>query len=375
MQVMNTLLEELATSHIARLVPYQPGKPLSELERELGISDAIKIASNENPLGPSPRAVAAASRALSSGHLYPDAGCFDLRRALCARLAVAPDELVFGAGSNELIYLIVHAFCRPGVDQVLTHKYAFISYRLAAMTYDVEFVEADVTPALACDVDALIASVTPKTRVLFLANPNNPTGSHLSSAEFERLLDGLPERVVVVVDEAYHEYAVAAGVDYPSSASYRSEARPAVITLRTFSKIFGLAGLRVGYALGDRRVLGYIERVRRPFNVNSIGQAAATAALDDDEHVTRSCATARDGIAAISEQATRLGCVVYPSLGNFVLIGVGRDASSVYDQLLRKGVVVRPMAAWGLGQHIRISAGTTDETQRVVAALADVLTT
>lgn len=369
---MSIIFDELAASHIARLKAYQPGKPLSELERELGITNAIKIASNENPMGPSPLAVEAATRALSSAHIYPDGGCFELRKALCARLGVAPDELVFGAGSNEIIYLIVHAFCRPG-DQILTHKYAFISYRLSAMAYDIEFVDADVTPQLACDVDALIDAVTPKTRVLFLANPNNPTGSHVVKADFERLLDALPERVIVVVDEAYHEYATASGADYPSSATYRSEARPGVITLRTFSKIYGLSGMRVGYGIGDPRLLGYLERVRRPFNVNSIAQAAATAAVDDDAHVAASCEAARSGIEQISKEAERLGCTAYPSLGNFVLIGVGRDAAGVYDQLLRKGVIVRPMGAWGLGEHLRISVGTAEETQRVVAALSDVL--
>jgi histidinol-phosphate aminotransferase len=369
---MSELPPDLVADNIRALSPYQPGKPVEELERELGISGAIKIASNENPMGPSPRAVEAATRALADAHLYPDGGAFRLRAALAERLEVAPEQLVFGAGSNELIYLAVHTFCRPGHDEILTHRYAFVSYRLAALAYGVDFVEAEVTPELGCDVDALIAALTPRTKLVMLANPNNPTGAHVGTAAFERLLAALPPRALLVVDEAYHEYAVAAGADYPRSQRYQA-GRPTVLTLRTFSKIYGLAGLRIGYAVGDARVVGYLERVRRPFNANSIAQAAALAALDDAAHVRTSAEAARQGIERLRAAAGPLGVTAYPSLGNFALVDVGRDAGPVYEALLRHGVIVRPMGAWGLPRCVRVSVGTPAEMDRVVTALGDVL--
>lgn len=367
---MSDIATALAPEHIRVLKAYQPGKPVEELERELGITGAIKIASNENPMGPSPLAVEAARAAVTDSHFYPDGGCFKLRKALADKLEVTGDELVFGAGSNELIYLLISAFCRPGVDEVLAHRYAFISYKLAAMSLNVRFVEADVTEDLACDVDAMINGITDNTRLVFLANPNNPTGAHVSSADFERLLAALPEHTVLVVDEAYHEYAIATDADYPRSQEYRGE-QPLIVTLRTFSKIYGLSGMRVGYGIADPSVCNLINRVRRPFNVNSIAQAAALAALDDDAHVTRSSDAARDGIAALSDAVRSMGLRPYPSLGNFVLVGLGREAAPVYDQLLKKGVIVRPMGAWGLPEHVRISVGTPEQTERVVAALGE----
>ena len=370
---MNDIIDSLIPDNVGQLRAYQPGKPIAELERELGITDVIRISSNENPMGPSPRAIAAAAEVLADANVYPDSDCFELRTTLGERLNVRPDELVFGSGSNELIDLVVRAFCRPGVDEIVTQKYAFISYRLAAMAHNIRFLESDVTDVLGCDVDALLAKVTNETRVVFLANPNNPTGSHLPRPEFERLLSGLPERVILVVDEAYHEFAMAAdGVDYPSSLDYRSE-RSLLVTLRTFSKIYGLAGLRVGYGISTPAIIDYMNRIRRPFNVTTVAQAAAVAALDDWQHVERSNRSAREGIPLIIDAVTRLGLTAYSSLGNFVLIDVGRDATTVYERLLRRGVIVRPLGAWGLPTHLRASIGTPAQTQRVIAALTEVL--
>lgn len=363
---------DLVPEHIAGLRAYQPGRPIEEVERELGITGVIKIASNENPMGPSPLAMEAAAKALSSVHFYPDGAAFHLRRELAARLGVAPERLVFGAGANELIYLLVQTFCRPGVDEVLTHQYAFVSYRLAATAHGSPFVEAPVTAELRCDVDALIGRMSERTRIVFLANPNNPTGAQLTRGELERVLEAAPARALVVVDEAYHEYARAADPEYPSSQDY-AETRPLLVTLRTFSKIYGLAGLRVGYALCHERVAGYLERVRRPFNVNAVAQAAARAALADDAHVARSQKAAVEGIAALREALAGLGLVAYPSTANFVLAEVGRSGAEVTDALLRQGVIVRPMAAWGLPSCVRISIGTPAETERVVASLRAVL--
>jgi histidinol-phosphate aminotransferase len=358
-------------AHIATLKAYQPGKPVEELERELGISGAIKIASNENPMGPSPKAIEAIREAAARVHLYPDGGCHHLRQALAERLGVRPEELVFGAGSNELIGLLVQAFCEPGRDEVLAHKYAFISYRLASQANNIDFVEADVRDDLGCDVDDMIARLTERTRILFLANPNNPTGAYLPVPQFERLLAALPERVVLVVDEAYHEFARVVA-DYPQSQRYR-EQRKLIVTLRTFSKIYGLAGLRVGYGIADAEVADAVNRVRRPFNINVPAQAAALAALDDDDHVNSSRSAANQAIAAIRASAESLGLRAYPSLGNFVLVDVGRDSGEVYKQLLMEGVIVRPMGAWGLPTCVRISVGTAAETKRVTDALGKVL--
>jgi histidinol-phosphate aminotransferase len=369
---MTDVLEGMVPANIARLKPYQPGKPVEELERELGITGAIKIASNENPLGPSPKAIEAARAALGDSYLYPDGGCFKLRNALTDKLGVSADELVFGAGSNEIIGMLVRAFCRPRVDEVVAHKYAFISYRLFSMAHDAPFIEADVSSELGCDPDALIGAFTDNTRLVFLANPNNPTGAYVNQRDFERILAAMPPRALLVVDEAYHEYAVAMADDYPRSQTYRAK-NPHIVTLRTFSKIYGLAGLRIGYAICHPQVSDVLNRVRRPFNASTISQAAALGAVGDDEHVERSRAHNAAGLSELREAAEKIGVKAYPSLGNFVLVDVGRPAGDVNDELQRRGVIVRPMAAWGLGQHLRISIATSDETSRVVTALSEVL--
>ncbi|HLU65684.1 MAG TPA: histidinol-phosphate transaminase [Kofleriaceae bacterium] len=358
--------------HIAALQPYQPGKPVEELERELGITRAVKVASNENPLGPSPRAVEAARRALAQAHLYPDGSAYALRRALAARLEVAPDEIAVGAGSNELIHLLVRTFCRPGEDEVVTHRHAFISYAIAARTHGAPLTETPVRADLRVDVDALCAAMGPRTRLVFIANPNNPTGHALARDELERILAAVPPRALLVMDEAYHEYASALGGDYPASQPYRRE-RPWIITLRTFSKIHGLAGLRVGYAVADRRVVGLLDRVRRPFNVPSVAQAAALAALDDGEHVARSVAATRDGLARLGAGLGELGLGVVPSRGNFLLVECGREAAPLYQALLARGVITRPMGAWGLPRHLRVSLGTAEEIERTLEAFRTVL--
>lgn len=371
---MSTDFESLVPPHIHRLPVYQAGKPVEELERELGIHGAIKCASNENPLGPSPRAVEAMVQAAAQAHFYPDSGAFYLRRALAERLGVDPAQIVLGAGSNQIIYLLLMALCRTGVDEVVTHKYTFISYRLAAMALDLPYVEAEVDRSLACDADALIAAMSPRTRVVFLANPNNPTGAHVRGRDLERIIEALPPQAVLVVDEAYHEYAIAAGkpVGYPDALRYVSQDHARIVCLRTFSKIHGLAGLRIGYAVGQPRLVEYLARVRPTFSVSSLAQAAAMAALEDEAHVRRSCDVAEASIEALTEGARRMGLRPYPSLANFVLVDTGRDAVPIYEVLLRRGVIVRPMGAWGLPQHLRISVGTAEQTERIVNALADV---
>jgi histidinol-phosphate aminotransferase len=358
--------------HVASLDVYQPGKPIDELERELGITGAIKVASNENPLGPSPRAIAAIPAALSQLNLYPDAGGFALRRALATRLGCEVGQLALGNGSNDLLYQLVLATCEPA-DEVLTHQYAFLSYRLAAQVAGRPFVTAPVTADLGCDFDALIAAITPRTKLVVVGTPNNPTGTVIPRAAMLRLIAALPARALLVIDEAYCEFAAHwPEIDHADGlAALRLDRR--VIVLRTFSKIYGLAGLRVGFAVADPEVIDVLGRVGRTFHVGSLAQVAAIAALDDTEHVARSAEHARRVIERYTSEIRAPGVRVFPSLANFVLIGCGRPSAPLYDQLLKRGVIVRPMAAWGLPEHLRVSVARDEDAARVIGALNDVL--
>ncbi len=361
---MPDLLDLVAPAHVRSLDAYQPGKPVEELERELGITGAIKVASNENPLGPSPKAVAAIQAALGQLHLYPDAGGWALRRGLSARLDVDPAQLVLGAGSNELLYQLVLAFCDP-TDEVVSHRYGFLSYRLAAQVAGRSFVAAPATAQLGCDATALIDALTPRTKLVILGTPNNPTGSVVSRADADRILAALPPRALLVLDEAYHEYAAAwPEVDHVDGMTLLRR-DPRVIVLRTFSKIYGLAALRVGYGVGVAPLIELLARVGRTFNVGSLAQIGALAALDDDAHVRASAALARRGIERLRAEVKG----VLPSLANFALVECGRPSGPLYDKLLRDGVIVRPMAAWGLPTCLRVSIAGEKDQDRVIAAL------
>jgi histidinol-phosphate aminotransferase len=369
-----TVKDDLVEPAIARIAPYEPGKPIEELERELGQAwgpgGAVKLASNENPYGPSPLGVAAAQAALAQVNLYPDGGAFALRQKLGKRHHVDARQILVGAGSNEIIDLLVQTFCADG-DEVLAPQYSFIAYKLAAEKNRRPFREAPVGPKLAYDVDALLAAVSPRTKVVFFANPNNPTGAYLPEPGFARLVAELPPRVLLVADEAYFEYASAR--DYPDARKYLDQ-RARMVALRTFSKIYGLAGLRVGYAIASAQLLDYVNRIRLPFNVSAPAQAAALAALEDGAHVAR----ARQGndveLPRLAAALAGLGLEVLPSQTNFVLVGFGaRDGRQLYDRLLRKGVIVRPMNGYGLPHHLRITVGTAAENARLLAALRDIL--
>ena len=369
-------LADLAPAHVASLDAYQPGKPIEELERELGISGAIKVASNENPLGPSPRAVAAIQDAVGSIHLYPDAAAFRLRRALAARWDVAEGQIAVGAGSNDLLYQLVLGLCGPE-HEVVSPAFGFLSYRLAAQVAGRRFVATAATPAGA-DVEALCAAMTPATRLVVIGTPNNPTGSVWTRRDAERLLEAMPAHALLVIDEAYAEFAAAwPEVDHLDGlALLRASAAagdPRVIVLRTFSKIYGLAALRVGYAVAHAGVVDLLGRVVRTFHVGTLAQVAALAALDDGEHVARSAALGRRGIERMRGELARVGVQTYPSLANFVLVECGRPSAPLYDQLLRRGVIVRPMAAWGLPTCLRVSVAGEGELDRVVGALVEVL--
>jgi histidinol-phosphate aminotransferase len=295
-----------------------------------------------------------------------------LRRALSARLGVPIEQIALGNGSNDMLYQLVLATCDPA-DEVLSHKFAFLSYRLSAQVAGRPFVAAPTTAGLGCDVDALIAAITPNTRLVVLGTPNNPTGSVIKRAEADRVLKALPPRALLVIDEAYNEYAAAwPEVDHVDGLTFAKLDRR-IIVLRTFSKIYGLAGLRVGYAVADAAVINTVGRVGRTFHVSTPAMVAAIAALDDQEHVELSAKHARTSIERIRALEHGTQVTLYPSLANFVLIGCGRPSAPLYDGLLRRGVIVRPLAAWGLPEHLRVSVAREEDQPRVIAALNEAL--
>jgi histidinol-phosphate aminotransferase len=332
----------------------------------------VDLAWNENPWGPSPRALSAARRALALTHRYADALRPSLRERLAARLGVDEDSVLLGAGSSELIGLCVQAFCGP-LDEVLAPAFSFACYRMSCEGQRRPYREAPAAPGFATDVEALCAAATPATRVVFLANPNNPTGLYVSRPELEGLLDRMPAHVVVVVDEAYGDYVGAD--DYPDAVRLRG-GRERLIALRTFSKIHGLAGMRIGYAVGPPALLAQLEACRLPFSVNTVAQAAARAALDDAEHVARSRRVNTAERARLTEALRAAGLVVMPSQANFVLAGLARrqgDAHAFTQALLRRGVAVRGMDGYGLPGHVRITVGTEADNTRLLSAIHGIL--
>jgi histidinol-phosphate aminotransferase len=353
--------------YIRTLIPYEPGMPIEEVEREYGIANSVKLASNENPLGPSPKAVAALREKVAQLHLYPDGDCFYLKRGLAQKLGVAPETLIFGNGSNEIIELAARTFMRPGDEAVMAEQ-AFVVYRLIVQALGGKGKAVplrDYTHDLAAIADA----VTPQTRLLFLANPNNPTGTIFRREEWERFLGRVSKDVLLIVDEAYFEYVEDSA--YPDSLKYHEPDR-AILTLRTFSKLYGLAGLRIGYGIGPREIVAMMQRVRQPFNVNAPAQWAALAALDDAEHIRRSLEANRDGLGYLQGEFTRLGLEFVPSQGNFVLVRVGKG-QEVFQQLLRQGVIVRPMAGYRFPEHVRVTVGTMAENRKFIEALQEVI--
>jgi histidinol-phosphate aminotransferase len=360
-------MDTLVPPNVERLIPYSPGKPIEELERELGITGAVKLASNESPAGPSPKAVDAIARAALEAHRYPDAGTYALRRDLSAHHDVSMDEIVVGNGSNEIIDLLCRTFASPD-DHAVFGSPSFVCYWLGCTAANVPFTEVPLRDRLHWDVDALLAAVRPQTRLLFVAHPNNPTGGHVPGADLERLLRELPAPVVAVVDEAYVHFADAA--DYRTALGMRN-LRERLVVLRTFSKAFGLAALRVGYGIAPPKLVEYLNRMRAPFNVNSVAQAAARAALTDPEHVDRYVRMNAEQRERLSSALTDLGLAVAPSQANFLLADFGRPGKEVYDQLLRLGVIVRPMPP-PIDTWLRITVGLPEENDRLLAAIREV---
>jgi histidinol-phosphate aminotransferase len=361
-------LADLASPHLSGLIPYTPGKPIEEVEREFGIAHSVKLASNENPLGPSPLALAAAAAALCDVHRYPDGGGYILRQALSRHWDVPPDCFVLGNGSNELLTLVGRIFLEPG-DEVLYARQAFVVYDMVAQMTGATKVAVPLKN-FTHDLDGMRAALTSKTKVVFLANPNNPTGTCVDPRALETFLAAAPPDAVVVLDEAYYEYLPP---DLrPDALRFVREGRR-LLVLRTFSKIYGLAGLRIGYGIGPAPLVALLNRVRDPFNVNSIAQAAAAAALGDTKHVQASRAVNDAGRKFLTEHFQAMGLTGVPSAANFLLLNVGRSGGEVTEALLRHGVIVRPVGGYGFPTHLRITIGTAEENEKCVAALKAVL--
>ena len=362
-------IASLAPDYIRAIMAYQPGKPISELAREMGIPEEsiVKLASNENPLGMSARARDAAIAAIGEVSRYPDGGAFALKKALCERFGVKPEQLVIGNGSNDILELASQAFLAPGLSAVYS-RHAFAVYPLATNARGARGIEV-AAKNFGHDLDAMAAAIEPQTRVVFIANPNNPTGTFVPGAELEAFLAKVPRHVLVVLDEAYTEY-LAPEQRYDSIAWLARF--PNLLVSRTFSKAYGLAGLRVGYAIAHPEVADLMNRVRQPFNVSSVALAAAEAALDDDEFLARSAEVNRRGMAQLVAAFRELGLEWIPSAGNFVTFKVG-DAIGVNQALLRQGVIVRPIAAYGMPHWLRVSIGLPEENTRFIEALRQAL--
>jgi histidinol-phosphate aminotransferase len=365
---------DLAVESVRTLAPYVPGKPIEELERELGITGIIKLASNENPFGPSPNALAAMRATLSDAWLYPDGSGFLLKRKLAAKLGVTPEQITLGNGSNDVLVLLAEAFLKPGLEAVYS-RYAFAVYPIAVQAAGATGVVAEALPAdapmgLGHDLAAMKRAITERTRIVFIANPNNPTGTWVPARELHAFVKDVPSHAIVALDEAYFEYA--GGLDIQNGIQWLNDF-PNLVVLRTFSKAYGLAGLRVGYAVSHASVAAMLNRVRQPFNVSSVALAGAAAALDDEAHVSAAVKVAVAERLRVADRLRALGTRSLPSAGNFLLMDAGPNALPRFDALLRAGVIVRPVVNYQLPQYLRVTLGTVEQNDRFLAVWQKVL--
>jgi histidinol-phosphate aminotransferase len=362
-----TSVWELANPQLRDLAVYEPGKPIEQIARELDVPpDAIvKLASNENPLGPSPKATSAMRAALRNAHLYPDGGGQVLRAALADRLGVAPENVILGNGSNEVIEFLGHAFLNRG-DNVVISAHAFICYKLIATLFAAHAIETPA-PDFQPDLAAMLDAITPETRLIFIANPNNPTGAFLTEDKIDKFMARVPENIITVFDEAYFELLD----DPPDMLRYVHEGRN-VVVLRTFSKVHGLASLRVGYGVATRNLIEVLQKTRQPFNVNGVAQAGALAALRDDDHQRKTKAVIDAGRTYLHAQFAAMDLRFVPAAANFVMVNV-RDGATVFRKLLAGKIIVRPLGGYNLPEWVRISVGTMEENQKCIAALKKVL--
>jgi histidinol-phosphate aminotransferase len=359
---------EIANQHLQSLVPYEPGKPIEDVARELGLDpkSIVKLASNENPLGPAPKARAAMQALIDNAHIYPDGGGYHLRNAIAERNGLDRSNVILGNGSNEIIELLYHGFTRPGSSSVVASRYAFVVYKLMAQLFDVDFIE---TPdrELAHDLDAMQSAIRPDTRLVFVANPNNPTGLRIPNEELESFVRSVPAHCLCVLDEAYYEFLE----DGPTSIAWVKEVSNLVV-LRTFSKIQGLAALRIGYGLTHPEIAEVLQRCRQPFNANAMSQAAALAGLDDIEHQNNTRQMNLAGRNALEAWCAEQNLPYLPSQANFVLMKTG-DADGHFKKLLQQGIIIRSMTSYGLPEWIRVSIGTPAQMTRFTAAIEPLL--
>ena len=349
---------------ILSLSPYVPGKPIEELQRQLGLTRVIKLASNENPLGPSPKAVTALAGANSTLHRYPDGGAYRLRQAIADRWKVTREQVILGNGSDEILGLLVRTFLTPG-DEAVMADHTFVIYKMEVTAAHGKPVEVPLVN-WTHDLEAMAQAISPRTRLLFLCNPNNPTGTMVSAEAVDRLMAEVPHDVIVVFDEAYFEYV--RNPEFPDSMAYVKKGRNAIV-LRTFSKIYGLAGLRIGYGVSTPEIINFLNRIRPPFNANSLAQRAALAALGDDEHVAKSRAVIAAGMEQVGNGLSTLGLTSIPSEANFLFFDVQRDGQQVFEALLREGIIVRHID----GTMLRVTIGQSDENTAFLQALQKVL--
>jgi len=363
-------MKQMVRSNILNVKPYTPGKPIEEVQRELGLKDVVKLASNENALGPSPKALDARRKNLKKVNRYPDACSFYLKRGLAAFLEVKEENLVIGNGSDEIIVLATKAFVEKG-DEVVMARPTFLIYEIAAQIQDARIKFVPLTKALKYDLKAIASAVTANTKLVFIANPDNPTGTYVTRQELEDFLNAVPSDTMIFLDEAYFEFANYAFKDYPNGLDYLD--RKNVIVGRSFSKAYGLAGLRIGYGIAGNESINYMERVREPFNVNLLAQSAAVAALEDRAFLKKTLKYCDAQKRVLYKAFDRMKLEYVRSATNFILINIERDCKDIFNKLLKEGVIVRDMKAWGLDTYIRVTIGTAKENRKFVAALKKII--
>ena len=359
---------QYANPQLRELVSYEPGKPIEDVAREVGLkpSDIIKLASNENPLGPSPKALEAMHKAVERANFYPDGGGYYLREAIAQKFGLKRENVILGCGSNEIIEFVGHAFLTPG-DEIITADHAFAVYKLMAQVFDARTVEVPEIK-FGHDLEAMAAAITPRTKEIFIANPNNPTGTLVSQAEIDRFMAKVPDNIVVVFDEAYYEFLK----EPTDTLKYIREGRQNVIILRTFSKIQGLANLRIGYGLATPELIEVLQKTRQPFNANGIAQEAALAGLLDDEHQQKTRELTWEGRDYLQKEFAAMGLEFVPSYANFVLVKVG-NGTDIFKKLLKTGIIIRDMTSYKLPEWVRVSVGTMPQNERFIAELKKLL--
>jgi histidinol-phosphate aminotransferase len=358
-----------AKENLRSVKNYIPGKPLEELQREYGIRNAIKMASNENALGASPKAIMAMRKALTRVHRYPEGGCYYLRQKLSRSLHIKPEQLVFGNGSDELLVMAVRAFVGLG-DEVIIADPTFLIYEIASSAENGRVIKVPMKQ-FKYDLEGMAAKINERTKLIFIANPDNPVGTYIETKRLSAFLEKVPAHVVVVLDEAYCEFAQTQR-DYPNSLNYLKHFQNLIVT-RTFSKAYGLAGMRVGYSMSSASLAYTLNKVREPFNVNLLAQVAAVAALDDKAFLKKSIQTVEKGRRFLQDKLTKMGLSFVDTYTNFILFDLKRDSKVVYEKLLKQGIIVRPMGTWGLGTYLRVTIGTMSDNRRFIRKLKKIL--